>query len=161
MLPDIPMIIFYAWESLVAGYSEHVIWSQRYFLPGWQRFIDVFNSIPLIALALVVAVLARMKWLPIILIGMLLHIVLDFPFHNDDAHRHFYPFSDWKFISPVSYWDPRHHGDVMAVIQITIVTVGLVWLWLRHSGRFEKLMIGLMAIFYVAFLIFVQMVWAF
>ena len=160
MIPDLPIIIFYAWESLFAGYSEHVIWTQRYFLSGWQNFIDVFNSIPLITVVLIVAAAMRMKWLPVILTGMLLHILLDIPFHNDDAHRHFYPLSDWKFVSPISYWDPRYHGDIMAVVQIAVMTVGLVWLWIRHTGRFEKWMIALMAIAYVGFLIFVQMVWA-
>ncbi len=160
MIPDLPIIIFYAWESLIVGYSEHVIWTQRYFLPGWQNFIDVFNSLPLIAVLLLIAKAMRMKWLPVILIGMVLHILLDIPFHHDDAHRHFYPLSDWKFVSPISYWDPRYHGDTMAVIQIATVTVGLVWLWIRHTGTFEKLMIALMAIAYVVFIIFVQMVWA-
>ena len=160
MLPDLPIVAFYAWESLVAGSPEHVIWSQHYFLPQWQNFFDLFNSIPLILLALLVTVAMRRQWIPVILVGMLLHVLLDLPFHNDDAHRHFFPLSDWKFMSPISYWDPRYHGDIMAVVQVLLVAIGLVWLWIRHSGRIEKLMILLMAVGYVGYQIFVQLVWA-
>ena len=160
ILPDLPIIVFYAWESLVAGYPEHVIWGKRYFLAGWQNFIDTFNSVPIILLALLVAVPIRNKLLITILIGMLLHVMLDLPFHHDDAHRHFFPLSDWQFVSPISYWDPRHYGDIMAVVQLLIVAAGLIWLWIRHAGRFERLMIAMMGVSYIGFLVFVQMVWA-
>jgi len=37
---------------------------------------------------------------------MALHALFDFPLHHDDGHRHFWPFSEFRFDSPVSYWDP-------------------------------------------------------
>ena len=160
VLPDFPIILFYAWESLVLQTPEAIIWSSRYFLPGWQNFIDFFNSIPIILIALGFAVVWRRNWLIIVLTGMLLHIALDFPFHNDDAHRHFFPISNWRFESPVSYWDPRFHGEIMNIAQIVLVAVGLIWLWIRHSGKAERVTLALLGGGYVLFQIFVLLVWA-
>ena len=39
----------------------------------------------------------------------------------DDAHRHFYPLSDYRFISLVSYWDPRHYGTVAMPAELLTV----------------------------------------
>ena len=158
-LPDLPIVFFYAWESLVIGNTEAVIWDTRYFLPSWQNFIDCFNSIPIIALVLLVSVLLQLKWLSVIMIGMLLHIMFDLPLHHDDAHHHLFPFSDWRFLSPVSYWDPRYHGDLIKIIQIVLVAVGLVWLWIRHPGTMEKLVTVAIGMGYVVFQIFVLQVW--
>ncbi|CAB5098070.1 hypothetical protein D3OALGB2SA_1648 [Olavius algarvensis associated proteobacterium Delta 3] len=47
LLPDLPIIVFYMVEKLYRNLPESVIWSDAYYRPGWQAFIDVFNSIPL------------------------------------------------------------------------------------------------------------------
>ena len=160
MLPDLPIFIFYAWESWIVGSSESAIWSTRYFLPGWQNFIDVFNSIPIILLLLTASVLFRFKPGTIVLIGMLLHVLFDIPLHNDDAHRHFYPISDWKFFSPVSYWDPRFYGELVHMVQIIGVAIGLIWLWIRHCDRIARVCVVALGGVYVGYQIFVFTVWA-
>ena len=47
ILPDAPMFIFYFVEKVIRQTPELVIWQQSYYQTGWQNFIDLFNSLPL------------------------------------------------------------------------------------------------------------------
>ena len=86
---------------------ERVIWSTRYFDPGWQTCIDSFNALPLIGLGAFIAWRARASaWLAFFA-SMAVHCVTDLLVHREDAHAHFFPLSSWRFVSPVSYWDPE------------------------------------------------------
>ena len=160
VLPDLPIMLFYAWESLVMNSAESEIWSELYFKPGWQNFFDTFNSLPLIVVLLALGIYFKKQLVSVLALSMALHVLLDLPFHHDDAHRHFFPFSDWRFFSPVSYWDPKFHGDVMHIVQITIVIIGLVVLWLRHPGRLEKATLAFLGVGYLLFQVFVATVWS-
>jgi hypothetical protein len=103
LFPDLPMFAFYAYQKLLRT-PDSDIWGRVYFDSAWQAFFDVFNSIPLIALCLLVTWrLAAIRW-TVLFAAMGLHVVFDLPLHQDDAHRHFFPLSDWRFVSPVSYW---------------------------------------------------------
>ncbi len=157
--PDLPIIAFYAWEALVLNTPEHVIWSERYYLPGWQNFIDAFNSIPITLGLLAVAAAIRCKSMAVLLAGVLLHIALDLPLHHDDAHRHLFPISDWRYESPVSYWDPAHYGNILMPLQAMFVAAGLVWLWFRHRGRFERAALVALGSVYLSFIVFAAVVW--
>ena len=57
----------------------------------------------------------------ILCLSMVGHSLLDLPVHNDDAHRHFFPFSNYRFISPFSYWDPNHYGRIVAFVEMALV----------------------------------------
>ena len=160
ILPDLPIMLFYAWESLVMNSAESEIWSELYFKPGWQNFFDTFNSLPLIVVLLALGIYFKKQLISVLALSMALHVLLDLPFHHDDAHRHFFPFSDWRFFSPVSYWDPKFHGDVMHIVQIAIVIIGLVVLWLRHPGRLEKASLAILGVGYLLFQVFVATVWS-
>ena len=160
MLPDLPIMLFYAWESLVMNSAESEIWSELYFKPGWQNFFDTFNSLPLIVVLLALGTYFKKQLISVLALSMALHVLLDLPFHHDDAHRHFFPFADWRFFSPVSYWDPKYHGDIMHIVQIVIVIIGLVVLWLRHPGRLEKATLAFLGVGYLLFQVFVATVWS-
>lgn len=113
---------------------EHVIWSQTYFLPRWQSLFDAFNSLPLFALgALIAWRTKRYAWLAC-LASMALHSSTDLLVHHEDAHGHFWPFSAWRYRSPISYWDPRHHGSVFAVLELAAVIAACVALWRRGGS---------------------------
>ncbi|MFT5739015.1 MAG: hypothetical protein ACI9LO_002853 [Planctomycetota bacterium] len=51
LIPDMVIIVFYGWHKLI-GTAERQIWSIEYYQPFWQGWIDSFNSIPLILLAM-------------------------------------------------------------------------------------------------------------
>ena len=85
-------------------------------------------------------------------IAALLHIALDFPLHADDAHRHFWPVSDWRFFSPVSYWDPAHNGLVGGGIETLSLLFATGMLWWRFTGlRWRILFLVLVALQLFAF----------
>lgn len=46
-------------------------------------------------------------------LSCLLHTAVDIPTHHDDGPLLFFPF-EWstRFQSPVSYWDPKHYGNI-------------------------------------------------
>ena len=123
MLPDITMFIFYGYQK-VAGSSERDIWGTLYFQEHWQLFFDLFNSIPIFLILAILSAFFRWRIGVVVWSSALLHVLCDLPVHNVDAHRHFLPFTNWRFISPVSYWDPKHFGIyVMFAELISSVTI--------------------------------------
>jgi hypothetical protein len=89
IVPDVSMFFFYLVEKFFRGTSEQLIWSQAYWDPRWQVFLDVFNSVLLIGAGLLVGMLVRSKLVLLFFASMLVHVVSDFLLHHDDGHRHF------------------------------------------------------------------------
>lgn len=157
LVPDSVMFVFYFWHRLI-GTSESQIWSVEYYDPFWQAIIDLFNSIPLIAAGLLICWKAQRPLLIAFFASMLLHTFGDLPLHHDDAHRHFFPFTDWRFISPLSYWNPDHHGQLMSILEGLSVLVGSVYLYLKHpSTRYWVSGLGAVYLLYWAYVVLVWM----
>jgi hypothetical protein len=134
LLPDLPMLAFYAWQRFALRTSEHQIWGSAYFELGWQQFFDTFNSVPIFA-ALGLLALALRQSGPAWLCGsVLLHALGDAFLHREDGHRHLWPLSNWRFESPVSYWDPAHHGALGAGFETLLILVSTLALW-SHASR--------------------------
>ena len=159
LLPDAPMFVFYFVERLIRKTPEVVIWSQSYYRESWQIFFDFFNSAPLIVLGLAVSLFLKIRAWPWFFASMGLHVLTDFPLHHDDAHRHLFPFSDWRFESPLSYWDPAHHGMAVSSLEALLVAVGCVVLLKCASARGSRTLVGLLAGAYVAYFGFAWVVW--
>ena len=135
LLPDLPMFGFYIWQRLWIGLPETAIWHEAYFQDAWQDLFDLFNSIPIAAALGLAARSARRDGAALFFAAMLLHQLVDLPLHVDDAHRHFYPFADWRFASPVSYWDPAHNGALGSGLELAAVLVSCAVLWQRTGAR--------------------------
>ncbi len=157
--PDLPMVIFWVWGR-AQGASERALWRDGYFDPAWQAVFDAVHSFPLLGLAWLAARYAGRPTAAAFLASMFLHACFDFPLHHDDAHHHFFPFSDWRFLSPVSYWDPAWHGQIVASLELVLVAAGGAWL-LRttQTRRLKTLVAGVMFI-YLAWWGFVAAMWA-
>jgi len=138
LLCDVPMLVFFVWESFIEGATQAEMWGRLYFMEGWQAFFDLFNSIPLAGAGLLLALVARRTGPALLFASVLLHAALDFPLHHDDGHRHFWPFSEWRFASPVSYWDPRHHGAWGALLESLLVVGACAVLWARVERRWLR-----------------------
>ncbi|NEO26580.1 MAG: hypothetical protein F6K03_06700, partial [Kamptonema sp. SIO4C4] len=71
--------------------------------------------------------------------------------------RHFYPLSDYRFISPVSYWNPKHYGAIIALLEVILVLLvtPFVWNFLKTGWAKAILLVldGVYIIFYVRFYI--------
>ena len=124
ILPDIPIFIFYFFAKFVLQIPSEKIWSQAYYEPFWQDLIAFFHSFPIAIIGLVICLGFGWKSIAVLFISMIIHDLCDFPVHNDDAHRHFFPFSNYRFISPISYWDPKHYGKYVAFGEMSLV-IGL------------------------------------
>jgi hypothetical protein len=156
-LPDLAIIVFYAWHLLLAT-PESQIWSVEYNRPIWQAWIDSFNSIPLIGLAMLICWRTRHYLLLAFFSSMLLHVFGDLPLHHDDAHRHFFPFSDWRFASPVSYWDPAHHGQWASLIEFSAVLAAAAFMYWRYA--LLRPWVAATTVVYLLYWIYVFIVWA-
>ena len=158
-LPDVPMFLFYFVEKVVLRVPEYLIWSRDYYLPSWQNFIDCFNSLPLIAVGLLISLIGKQRAAQLFFISMMLHVFCDFPVHHDDAHRHFFPFSDWRFESPVSYWDPQHYGLMVTGVEIGIVLVCATLLIYWSKNFVTAWLVGVVGVIYAAFFLYAFFVW--
>ncbi|MEO0736346.1 MAG: hypothetical protein AAFZ35_06020 [Cyanobacteria bacterium J06649_12] len=164
MLPDLAMFGFYAWAKLIAQMDEATIWREAYYEPFWQTIFDAGNSIPLALLAIAIALGVRSRrpgWQPLtdsvlfLSASVILHCLADLPVHVDDGHRHFWPLSNFRFESPISYWDPDHHGAAVAGVEYALVLFASwrVWKLLRSHWMRALLIVsnGLMGLVYVRF----------
>lgn len=148
ILPDIPIFIFYFWAKFIARLPEAKIWSVAYYQPSIQNFVAIFHSIPLATIGWLISDYCNWEIMQIICISLVLHSLLDLPVHNNDAHRHFFPFSNYRFISPISYWDPKHYGSIVALIEILLVLLGTLLIFTTINSLIGKGLIILVNIFY-------------
>lgn len=158
LLPDLPMLVFYAVQKM-HGVSEAEIWSTAYFAPQWQGFFDAPNSLVLIAIGAGVAAWAKRPIWLLLFASMALHGIADLLLHHDDGHRHFWPLSDFRFASPVSYWDPSHYGWLVLPIEIAVSCVALVIGWRRYPQRGNRVALLALAASYAGYLLFAALVW--
>ena len=157
LVPDLVMIMFYGWQLLL-GTSESQIWSVEYYRPLWQAWFDSFNSIPLVGLAMLICWQLHRPLLLVFFSSMMLHLLGDLPVHHDDGHRHFFPFSDWRYQSPVSYWDPAHYGRWFSLFEIGLVLSAAAWMaW--HSVLLRP-WVAVTGAIYVIYWAYVFIVWA-
>jgi hypothetical protein len=158
--PDFFMFVFYFIEKIIWGIPEQQIWNIDYFLPAWQNFFDIFNSIPLVLILLALIHFFKPHWVwgKAFLVSMLLHFLLDLPVHTDDAHRHFYPFSNYQFHSSISYWNPHEHGAIVSIIEIiTSVTIAFYLIKTSISKKWKTFFAILISSYFLMLLMFLNM----
>lgn len=157
LLPDLAIFLWAPYQSIVNDVSGAEMWDKLYFEPPMQNLIAWFNSVPIYAGLLLIGILARSKtWgklLMVFALAALIHIATDMPVHADDAYRHFWPISDWRFYSPLSYWDVNHHAGWVGKLDILIALISIAVLWRRFSGRWVKIALGVTAFLYMLVLV--------
>jgi hypothetical protein len=148
ILPDVPIIVLYLTEHYLRGMPEERIWSESYQRPFWLNLIHGVHSIPLTLLGTVAAAAAGSGMLAAFFGSMLLHALADLPLHAQDAHRHFLPFSHYRFISPLSYWDVRYHAREVAIVETLVVAGAAAFLW-RDSSLTARGLFSAIIVWYV------------
>ncbi|MCP4390020.1 MAG: hypothetical protein GY802_17130 [Gammaproteobacteria bacterium] len=88
---------------------------------------------------------------------MLLHIFGDLPLHHDDAHRRFFPLLERRFESPVSYWDPAHHGQWASAFEFIGVLAASAFMYWRLAPL-RRWVIAILTI-YLLYWGYVYLVW--
>jgi len=137
LVPDLPAYAFFFVHTILLGTSQQLMWDVLYFDSAWSPFITLSHSLLLWPVLLLFAALAKRALLRLFAISALLHVSLDFLVHHDDAYRHLWPLSDWKFMSPVSYWDPAYYGNWASLFDAVLVIALLTWL-VSHYKNHKK-----------------------
>ena len=148
LAPDLPSFALVLWAGLVQRMPPKDIFETAYFSEAWQLWLAPAHAAPLWLAGLLLAVALRAPAARAFAASGLLHLAFDFPLHADDPHRHLWPFSDWRFKSPVSYWDPAHHGLWVQPLEIALGVALIALLARRHRGRTVGTCLTLAALLY-------------
>jgi len=140
--PDLTMFGLFAFDRFYLRLPEETIWGQRYWTDAWQIPTAIGHSIPLFGLLLAVGLALRWEVITALCLSVMLHIAGDLPTHFDDGHMHFWPLSRWVYNSPVSYYDPRHYGNIFHFVELAIMIAMLVLLWRRFSAIWVRVLAG-------------------
>ncbi|WP_427450005.1 hypothetical protein [Litorimonas sp. WD9-15] len=156
LIPDAALFLWAPYQYLVNDVSGTEMWETLYFGPTMQNLIAWFNSIPIYALLAIIGFAAREKtWGKLLLffaLAALIHMATDLPVHAEDAYRHFWPLTDWRFYSPLSYWDADHHSRWVSLFEIALAFGCIVLLWRRFPKLWVKITLSLTSFFYIALL---------
>lgn len=151
LIPDLAIFLWAPWQRWGLGRDWGAIWDQHYFEAPMQTIIALFNSVPIYASLLLIGWWQRgTRWgliLMLIAAAALLHIALDAPVHGHDAYRHLWPLSDWRFYSPVSYWEADRYANIVAWFETAIVLVCTVILWWRFPKLWVRVILSVLLAF--------------
>jgi hypothetical protein len=158
ILPDLAIYLWTPYQMFIKGESQRRIWDELYFEPPMQTLIALFNSIPIYAALAAFGFWAQKTasgktWGRVMLffaLAALIHMATDLPVHGHDAYRHFWPLSDWRFFSPLSYWEADHHAGWVSLIEAALALGAIFVLWRRFPKLWARLTLGTLAALYVA-----------
>jgi hypothetical protein len=149
LTPDLAAFALVLWAA-ARGMDGQTIFREAYFSAPWQAVMAPFHSAPLWLALLVLSWSLGRPSATAFAGSALLHQAFDLPLHADDPHRHLWPLSDWRFHSPVSYWDPRHSGAWIQPLEIALGLGLVLVLWRRWPGRWSRVALALTGVLYVA-----------
>lgn len=144
VLPDVPMFLYFLYMVCTHGGLQGPYRATLNEFHFRQLWVDWAHSIPLALIGALLCVWLKNKGGFYFFSSMFFHDLEDLPLHAEYAHRHFLPFSDWAFYSPVSYADPRHYGNIMAPLEWVVVLICIGVLWRRGISRW--LQVGLLSL---------------
>ncbi|MEP1537250.1 MAG: cobalamin biosynthesis protein CobQ [Paracoccaceae bacterium] len=133
ILPDLSLYVMAGVALFVMNISPHRVFNELYFSESWQTVFAIDNSFVVWFALLTLAIWTKRSWAVALCGAALLHLLFDLPLHHDDGRPHFWPFTDWVFESPFSYWDVRHGAHWIAPIEAGVATLACTALWIRRS----------------------------
>ena len=138
LLPDLSMFIFFFWAQFLTSATSNEIWNTLYWQEPWQTLSAISNSIPLMIVVCTLGWRLQSRALMLVALAMLSHALFDLPFHAEDAHQHFWPLTDWRFHSPLSYWDVDHHAAWVSVMEWGLLLTCTIILWRRFASKWVR-----------------------
>lgn len=140
LAPDLPLIAMVLYATRVAGMPEGEVFGTLFFSEGWQRVFAVDHSFAIWGVLLGIGYLLRLFPVVAFAGSGLAHAAVDFLTHHSDARQQLWPFTEWKFESPFSYWDAAHFGNVVAPFEALLVLVLAILLVIRVRSLWERLL---------------------
>lgn len=144
--PDIPLIVLtigYALSNKISGSNKSTFgdaYDELYFHNTWWMLLTSLFHAPFLIASYFALGVALNAWkgagrlskagrpLCWFALGCGLHTLLDIPTHAGDGPLLLFPFEwHYRFPSPVSYWDPDHHGRVFAPIEAALDVALIVY----------------------------------
>ena len=144
--PDLSLYVMAGVSIFAMGIEPERVFNVLYYSDAWQQVFAIDNSFVLWGIAMALAIWKKSRVAIAFTGAALLHLLLDFPLHNHDARMHFWPITDWKFISPVSYWQGSRGGDIVGAIEISACAVLLVVLFRRFKAIGARITFALLAL---------------
>lgn len=146
LIPDLS-VVFMVFATRFPQWSSSNLWRKPdglYWQEPWQTFSAISNSIPLYIVLIALFLMLARRWsvlkaFALIAGACLIHVLGDLPVHADDAHIHFWPFTDYRFHSPISYWDRRHFGELVGYLEIALGLVLAMMLWRRFPTIWPRI----------------------
>ncbi|MFU1478093.1 cobalamin biosynthesis protein CobQ [Roseovarius sp. C7] len=143
--PDLSLYLMTG-AAFAMGFTPREVFDRLYFSQLWQSVFAVDNSLVLWGGLLVLCLWRRWQAGAVFAGAAMLHLLFDFALHHDDARPHFWPLSDWVFVSPVSYWDKSHYGGVVGPVETGLVLALSAWLLWRLKGAWARAGIALLVL---------------
>jgi hypothetical protein len=133
-VPDFSLYAMVAVSIWGLGVPAQTVFGEYYYSDAWQAVFAVDNSIILWGALFTFAVWRKMLVLFAFSGAALLHLAFDFPLHTHDARMHFWPVSDWVFVSPFSYWDTSAHAATIGPFALVGSLACATVLWQRFDS---------------------------
>jgi membrane-bound metal-dependent hydrolase YbcI (DUF457 family) len=165
LTPDLPMLLIVTTLKLM-GVETYKIFEELY----WQNWWQICNAVGhnfwlwsgLAALGLIMrdrtsaSASSFDRWTGVSLFAAsaLLHSAVDFLCHREDAHMSLWPVTRWKFMSPVSYYDPQHYGMWFSSFEAILGFALAVVLFRQFKNRLLRMSVAIAMALYVAVPVF-------
>ena len=152
LIPDVPLVILtvhYLWRNSYFGAEPDVMFGPEYDALYFTDFVwvtghSLFHAPLMIALWVAIGWFFGFrrgqmwgKWVFWFAVGNGLHSAFDIVTHHNDGPLLLFPFN-WslRFSSPISYWDPQHHGVLVSSIEhaLNLFFVG-TWVYSWWQNR--------------------------
>jgi hypothetical protein len=159
--PDVPMLLIVLGLKL-SGVPARQIFDELYWENWWQVTNAIGHNFWLWGGLSILAVFMRERgaatlasiqgWTLTFIFSAsaLLHSVIDFLCHREDAHMSLWPLTRWKFISPVSYWDDAHYGRWFGLFETALGVMLCILLMQRFQNRWTRGTLGVALALYIA-----------
>ncbi len=128
LLPDVSLYLLAGFSIFILNISPNVVFGELYFSDTWQTIFSIDNSFFVWGILLAIAIKSQSKFFIALTTSAVLHVVSDFALHHDDARAHLWPLSDWRFESPISYWDSNHHAFYVIPVEGILCAIATVYL---------------------------------
>jgi membrane-bound metal-dependent hydrolase YbcI (DUF457 family) len=159
VIPDLPMYAIVGFLR-ATGHDFEEIFGRIYWEHWWQVANAVGHNFALWCIVCIIgwslgshanAALRQKGALAFALGGSaLVHSAIDFLCHRNDAHMHFWPFTQWRFVSPVSYWDPAFYGTQFSLFEAMLGLLMAILLFRIFKHLLVRSAFIIAAIMYVA-----------
>jgi hypothetical protein len=139
LLPDLPYCVFFVAAAVERGPRAVVDLALWRSLWGHPVVVALHSFVPWgIAMLLVISIRAgrRSPALAAFVAGWGSHVVIDMLTHRSDGYPIFWPLSDYRFPTPVSWWEPAYHGRAFSLAcdgAIAVLLIRLTALRLRRD----------------------------